>query len=148
MKLFNREKSDAVIIVGCGRFGAALATTGSNRKLNITVIDIDTAAFNNLPASYRGFSIEGDGTDMNTLETAGILSADVLVAATDDDNTNLMIAQIAKQHYKVEHVVARIYDDSKEVSCGQIGIETVCPVVLSISEAQEIIFNAKEEKAV
>lgn len=148
MKLFNRIKSDALIIVGCGRFGVALATTDYNQKQKVTVIDIDTAAFNNLPESYRGFSIEGDGTDMKTLEAAGILSADVLVAATDDDNTNLMIAQIAKQHYKVDYVVARIYDDSKKVSYGQMDIKTVCPVLLSISEAQVDIFNAKEEKAV
>jgi len=148
MKLFNSKKSDNVIIVGCGRFGAALASTGYNQNQNVTVIDIYTAAFKNLPESYHGFSIEGDGTDMNTLETAGILCADVLVAATDDDNANLMIAQIAKQHYNVNHVVARIYDDSKKVSCDQIGIEMVCPVLLSISEAQKVIFNTKEEKAV
>ncbi len=148
MKFFNREKSDTVIIVGCGRLGADLAITSSNQKQNVTVIDIDTSAFNNLPESYRGFSIEGDGLDMNTLETAGILRANVLVAATDDDNANLMIAQIAKRHYKVELVVARIYDESKRVSCDKMGIETICPVLLSLSEAQKVIFSAKEEKAV
>ena len=79
---------------------------------------------------------------------AGIRCADVLVAATDDDNANLMIAQIAKQHYKVEHVVARIYDDSKKVSYDPIDIETVCPVLLSVNETQKVIFDVREEKAI
>ena len=122
--------------------------TSSNQRQNVTVIDINSSAFHNLPESYCGFSIEGDGLDMNTLEAAGILCADVLIAAMDDDNANLMIAQIAKQHYKIGLVIARIYDESKRVSCDKTGIETICPVLLSISEAQEMMFDAKEEKAV
>ena len=148
MKLFNREPCKHMIIIGCGHLGSALASISSDQNQIVSIVDIDENSFKKLPSSYKGYSIEGDGTDTDVLEIAGARTADVLIAATDDDNTNIMIAQIAKQHYHIQNVVARVYDTSKNAVYDQMDIEAVCPELLSLNEVRKVLLNVREEKAV
>lgn len=148
MKFFNKEKTERTIIAGCGGFGIALACAGLDQNQQVTVIDKDAQSFYNLPESFRGYTIEGDATDAEVLEMAGIRSADVLIAATDDDSVNLMISQIARQRYNVKNIISRIYDTSRKILYDQMNITVVCPVQLSVREAEKVWFHREEEKAV
>lgn len=148
MRFFGREKDESVIIIGCGRLGRNLAYAISGQGQDVTVIDRDETALKKLPSSYRGSVLAGDGTDTDILELAGIRNAGSLIAATGDEAANIMIAQIASRRYQIKNVLAYIDDMSKTISCQGMNIITVCPTVLSVNEAQRVLFNAKEEKAV
>jgi trk system potassium uptake protein TrkA len=70
--------------------------------------------------------------DTGVLEEAGVKDADVLIAATDGDNTNLVIAQVATERYHVPHVAARIQDPARADAFGDRGFEVVSPVKMAI----------------
>lgn len=95
------------IIVGGGRVGRALATRLENRGENVVLIDENPAIVDGL--RQDGFAAhEGDGTDDETLQNAGIEDAKIAVATTADDDTNLLVCQLARTKYDVETVVARV----------------------------------------
>ncbi len=147
MKIFNREKRESVIIVGCGRFGSKLAAILANQNDTVSIIDIDENSFSKLPDTYHEFCIDGDATDTDILELAGIKTADVLIALTNDDNTNIMVAQIAREYYKVNQVIAKIDDTSKEACYAQNGITAICPLLLSLNEFERIFKTEKEGRS-
>ena len=66
------------------------------------------------------------------LEEAGIEDADVLIAATDGDNTNLVVAQVAKERYHVSHVAARIQDPARASAYAGRGFHVISPVKMAI----------------
>jgi trk system potassium uptake protein TrkA len=99
-----------VVIMGCGRVGAQLATILDSEKHKITILDINGHSFRRLPPNFSGTALLGDGTDQETLKKADIHEADAFVAVTEGDNRNVMAAQIAKYIFKVPRVICRIYD--------------------------------------
>ena len=84
------HKTKTIIIAGASRFGAGLAGKLSGRNTRIVVIDLNEDAFRKLPDDFGGYQIVGDGTDEDLLKQAGIESAEVFIAATDDDNINIL----------------------------------------------------------
>ena len=62
-----------------------------------------------------------------TLIEAGIEDADVFIASTDGDNTNLVIAQIAQRRFEIPRVIARVLDPARAAWYGEQGLETICP---------------------
>ncbi len=95
------------IIVGGGRVGRALATRLVNRGENVHIVDRDADTVATL--REEGFTAhEGNGTDAETLESVGIENAKIVVAATPDDDANLLVSQLAHTKYEVEDVVARV----------------------------------------
>lgn len=146
MRLFDSKKDGTILIIGCGRLGNSLACAMSSKEWDVTVIDPDETALKRLPSSYSGSVLLGDGTDSDILEFAGIRKADALVAATDDDATNIMIAQIADCHYPVKNILAYINDISKAISCSEMNITVLCPAALSVYEAQRVLLHDKEAK--
>lgn len=143
MKQVNKRKN--VIVVGCGSIGAALANAALKRDQNVTVIDQCETSFVRLTSSYSGFTLVGDGTETAALESAGIQDTDVLIAATDDDDINIMISQIAASHYKIKHVLAKVADINKKKAYDGLKIQTVCPALLSVKEAEKELFDSKDE---
>lgn len=116
-----------IIIMGCGRVGARLATFLDEDGHKVTVLDNDTYSFRRLPASFSGTALYGNGTDEESLKKAGIEEADVFVAVTQGDNRNVMACQIAKHIFKVPRVVSRIYDPLREEMYSALGLETISP---------------------
>jgi len=95
------------IIVGGGRVGRALATRLEKRGENVHIVDQHSGTVDALRED--GFTAhEGDGTDADTLEAAGIENAKLVVAATPDDDVNLLVSQLARTKFDVEDVVARV----------------------------------------
>ena len=140
MKLFSAKNfSEYSIIVGCGRLGANLANTLSDEGSNVLIIDKNKNAFRKLSPSFGGLAVTGDGTDSDVLQEAQIDKADVLVVVTNNDNVNVMIAQIAREIFKVKRVIARLYDPERECIYREFNIDTICPAVLSVKEINKIL---------
>jgi trk system potassium uptake protein TrkA len=118
-----------VVIVGCGRVGAYLATSLAQRGDRVAVIDNDQNAFSRLDEDFTGTSIRGTGIDEDVLRSAGIMSADAFLAVTNWDNTNLMAAQVARSVFGVKMVAARVYDPVRAEIFANMGIITICPTL-------------------
>jgi trk system potassium uptake protein TrkA len=124
-------KQKYVIIIGCGRLGALLANRLSIKGNSMVVVDNVADNFSQLGSDFSGFTIEGDATEVSVLRKSGIEKANMLLAVTNNDNINLMIAQIAKEIYHVPDVVARVYDPKRVVVYNNMNINTICPILLA-----------------
>ena len=113
-----------VVIVGCGRTGAALTELLVQAKHDVTVIDVDRAALSRLSQPFKGTTLQGNGTDMDILRQAGIDKADAFIALTEGDNRNLMAAQVAKQIFGVKTVIAKVNDPIRAHTYRRHGIST------------------------
>lgn len=134
--IWNRKKT--IMIGGCSRFGAGLAGELSEHGADVIIIDKDEDAFRKLPPNFSGFQIVGSVTDPDILESAGIREASVVAAATDDDNINCMLAQMARCIYDVGEVFARLNDPDKEHLIGGLNIKAIYPSRLSIEKFKEL----------
>jgi trk system potassium uptake protein TrkA len=119
-----------IIIMGCGRVGAQLASLLDADGHKITVLDVDAHSFRRLPPSFSGTALVGDGTDEEMLRKAGIGEADAFVAVTQGDNRNVMAAQIAKHVFNVSKVLCRIYDPLRKDVYEALGLEAVSPTTV------------------
>ena len=115
-----------VIVVGCGRVGSSLATMLSSNGRNVCVIDTKADAFSALGRNFNGATLQGLGFDEGVLVRAGIEDCDVVAAVTSNDNTNLMVVEVARRIFGVEHAIARLYNTNRERAYGQLGIDYVC----------------------
>ena len=114
-----------IIIIGCGRVGARLASLLSSSGHSVVVSDKNPEAFERLEPSFKGKTIEGVGFDRKTLLDAGIEQADALAAVTNGDNSNVVVASIAAQDFHVPRVVARINDPVRAETFPKLGITTI-----------------------
>ena len=124
-----------ILIIGCGRVGAELATTLDKRGHDISIIDRDENSFDMLPGDFSGFTTVGVPIDSDALKRAGIESCDAVCAVTGNDNMNIMAAQVAHEVFGIKKVFSRIRDISKGRICEQMGIHIVCPTSLVVSAA-------------
>ncbi|MBQ9022068.1 MAG: TrkA family potassium uptake protein [Eggerthellaceae bacterium] len=123
-----------IIVVGCGRVGSRLASMLSENDNNVCVIDQNPAAFDNLGSSFNGTTLEGVGFDEDVLVRAGVETADCVAAVTQRDNTNLMVAEVAKRIYAVPHVITRLYNPGHERTYEQLGLDYICGTSLVAEE--------------
>ncbi|PKN39563.1 MAG: potassium transporter TrkA [Deltaproteobacteria bacterium HGW-Deltaproteobacteria-20] len=128
-----------VVVVGCGRLGAHLASRLSVRGVDVVVVDLNEAAFQSLSPEFGGFRFAGDATELAVLRKARVEEADTIIVTTRDDNTNMMVAQVAKQVLGVPQALARVFDPSREAIYHGLEIETVCPTMLAADAAVEIL---------
>lgn len=119
-----------VIILGCGRVGATLASMMDRENHQVTVIDSSNDSFRRLDSSFKGETLLGNGVDEDVLIKAGIREADAFAAVTNGDNRNIMASQIVKEIFGVKKVVCRIYDPMRQDTYNELGLETICPTVV------------------
>ena len=117
-----------VVVVGCGRVGSALARSLTEGGHTVAVIDKRPEAFARLPAGFTGTTIAGIGFDRDRLIEAGIETAAALASVTNGDNSNILIARVARETFGIENVVARIYDPRRAAIYQRLGIATVATV--------------------
>ncbi len=140
MKLLSNKADDGhIIIVGCGRLGANLANTLSDDGKSVVIIDQNKDAFRKLSDSFGGIILTGDATEISVLNEAGIKKAASVISVTNNDNTNIMVAQLAKELFHMNQVVARLYDPERECVYQEFGIDTICPAVLSTKEIDKLL---------
>ncbi|HSQ17850.1 MAG TPA: NAD-binding protein, partial [Anaerolineales bacterium] len=99
-----------IIVVGCGRVGAELAYRLYKRGNQVTVIDYQSSAFNNLPGDFRGRTIQGEVLNQQVLHRAGIEKADGMALVTSSDTVNAVVAHAAKAVYGINNIIVRNYD--------------------------------------
>ncbi|MEJ8737014.1 NAD-binding protein [Erysipelotrichaceae bacterium HCN-30851] len=139
MSFFNSNKKDYTVIIGCERLGSKLANTLSDEDRDVLIVDECKDSFRRLSANFGGLTISGDGMDITVLKEAKIDKSDALIVVTDDENVNIMIAQIAKKLFNCKKVTVRLYDIEKKVLCDDMGIETLCPVMLSVENIKSLM---------
>lgn len=117
-----------VVIAGCGRVGSSLATSLERLGHSVSVVDKAAKAFERLKPDFGGKRIVGFAFDREVLEEAGIKDAEAFASVTSGDNSNILSARVAKEHYRVPQVVARIYDPRRAQIYQRLGIQTVATV--------------------
>lgn len=133
--------------MGCGRVGARVASLLDHTGNDVTVIDIDSRAFQRLPTTFGGDTIIGTGIDEDVLRRAGIEEADAFIAVTNGDNRNIMAAQVARLIFNVPEVVCRIYDPVREDTYRRLGLTTVCPTTTISAMILDSVMRATDDDA-
>src|SRR5712692_10568023 len=98
------------IVIGCGRVGSSVALGLDREGWDVTAIDGKEEALMRLGEHWAGGFIVGHGMDSDVLRRAGIDDADAVVVATNGDNTNIVIGQVAAKRFGISCVVVRILD--------------------------------------
>lgn len=127
------------VIVGCGRLGSILASELSQKGSRVVLIDRDQRSFSLLDARFSGFRLTGDAVEVDVLQAADLAEAGCLLATTQKDTINLMVAQVAKVVFSVPKVLARVYDPKRGILYRKFGIETICPTSLAAQEFLRVI---------
>lgn len=117
-----------VVVVGCGRVGSGLARILEDGGHAVAVVDKAQKAFRRLPEGFSGRTVLGVGFDRDRLREAGIEEAGALAAVTSGDNSNIMVARVAREVFGVERVIARIYDPRRAAIYEKLGIPTIATV--------------------
>lgn len=117
-----------MVVVGCGRVGSGLARILEDGGHTVAVVDKAQKAFRRLPEGFSGRTVLGVGFDRDRLLEAGIEDAGALAAVTSGDNSNIMVARVAREVFGVERVIARIYDPRRAAIYEKLGIPTIATV--------------------
>ena len=117
-----------IVIMGCGRVGAALAQSLVRLEHSVAIIDQDKLAFRRLGDNFAARQVVGMGFDRDTLVSAGIEQADAFAAVSSGDNSNIIAARVARETFGVTRVIARIYDPKRAEVYERLGIPTVATV--------------------
>jgi trk system potassium uptake protein TrkA len=134
-----------VVIVGCGRVGSGLARIIEDKGHSVAIVDKDPRAFRRLHSGFGGKQVVGVGFDRERLEEAGIYGADAVAAVTSGDNSNILIARVARETFGIERVVARIYDPRRAIIYERLGIPTIATVQWTIDRVLRRLIPETEE---
>lgn len=142
-------KRGTIVIVGCSNMGAGIASMLAEQGKDVKIIDLCSSAFEKLETNSQIEQIIGDGTDIDILIQCGIEQAAVFLAATDKDRTNMMIAEIVKEAFKVPKVIARIYDfKSNAHFMEHSNVKPIYPNLLEIKELEKYFAGREEHETV
>lgn len=138
------------LIVGAGRVGAAVAKATLAAGHEVSVLDIDPLSHERLDHDQSiswedagGSFTVGHGIEVEALQEAGIEKADLFIASTRGDNTNLVIAQIAQRRYQVPKVIVRVADPRRAAWYSEQGLHTICATAIAIDMFTEAVVGAK-----
>jgi trk system potassium uptake protein len=128
-----------IVIVGCGRVGSTLAENLDADGHEVIIFDVKTAAFDRLPATFKGAAVRGDGTDEEVLHRNGADGADIFLALTEGDNRNVMAAQVATETLAVTQVIAKINDPVRAAAYAELGVVTLCRTNLMVDTVAQYL---------
>jgi trk system potassium uptake protein TrkA len=134
-----------VVIVGCGRVGILLTQELVKAGHEVAVIDKNASAFDRLPPGFVAQTFVGLGFDRDVLEEAGIKEADAFLAVSNGDNSNIVSARVAREHYHVPKVVARIYDPMRADIYERLNIPTVSTTRWGVKQMMLMLTHPREE---
>jgi trk system potassium uptake protein TrkA len=143
-----------VLVTGAGRVGSAVATSALREGHTVSVLDEDPLSHERLDVEL-GRSWEeaggrftiGTALEMDALVEAGVEQADVFIASTNGDNTNLVVAQIAQRRFDVPKVIARVLDPRRAAWYAEQGMHTICPTQIAIEQLERVAFAEAEGAA-
>lgn len=135
------------VVIGCGRVGSASAKALQAEGWDVTAIDEKEEALGRLGEDWSGDFVVGHGMDLEVLRRAGMEEADAVIVATDGDNTNLVVAQIAQKRFGVSNVVVRVLDPGRATFYDTLGLRTICPTSRAIRALIEAVTTFEEAPA-
>jgi trk system potassium uptake protein len=130
-----------IIVVGCGRVGSELAFRLSQNGQIVAVVDCSISSFDNLPAGFRGRTVEGDGLSQDTLRRAGIENADAVAVVTNSDSLNAVIAHVARTAFKIQNVVVRNYDTNWRPLHEAFDLQAVAPSSWGAQRIEALLYH-------
>ncbi len=133
-----------VIVVGCGRVGSAVALELDRTGWEVTAIDENEDALQRLGEHWSGGFVVGHGMDVDVLREAGIEDADAVVVATNGDNTNLVVGQIAQKQFDIQTTIVRVLDPARAKVYASLGLRTICPTSTAIDFLTEAVRKSAE----
>jgi trk system potassium uptake protein len=136
-----------VLVIGCGRVGSAVALELDRLGWNVIAIDEKEDALHRLGEHWSGGFVVGHGMDIDVLREAGIEEADAVVVATDGDNTNLVIGQLAQKRFNIEMTVVRVLDPYRAELYQELGLWTVSPTSTAIKTLTSAVQSSVEKQA-
>ena len=132
-----------ILIMGAGRVGLNLASFLISDGQDVIIIENNKNLCNNAVQELDALVICGSGTETKTLEEAGIENVDVFVAATGNDEVNLLACILVKK-YDVSKVIARVSDPAHENAFKNVGIDfVVSPELTTASYLEKLIIRPK-----
>jgi trk system potassium uptake protein TrkA len=134
-----------IVIMGCGRVGIFLTQELCRTGHQVSVIDHSASAFGHLPPGFEAKTVVGVGFDREVLEEAGIREADAFIAVSNGDNSNIVSARVAREHYHVPTVIARIYDPARAAIYERLNIPTVATTRWGVNQILLMLTHAREE---
>jgi trk/ktr system potassium uptake protein len=114
-----------IIIAGAGKVGWNLARELRDADHEVTVIESDRARYLTVEEELEHNVHYGDASELWVLERAGVVRADMVIAVTGDDEDNILISQVAKEKYLVEHTIARVNNPRNVEHFDLLGIRPV-----------------------
>jgi trk system potassium uptake protein TrkA len=117
-----------VIVAGGGKVGANLVRSLVRLGHELTLVEQRRDRFEALEEEFEHQAMLGDATELHVLERAGIARPpDIVIAATGDDEDNIVICQLAREKYGVPKVIARVNDPRNQPHFDLLGISpTIC----------------------
>ena len=131
-----------VIVVGCGRLGAELASRLDQQGHKVVVVDPNGSAFQNLPQDFRGRTVEGEVLNGDVLSRLGIERADGLAAVTNSDTLNAVVAHTARTVYHTPNVVVRNYDSRWRAMHEAFGVQVISSTIWGAQRIEELLYYA------
>jgi trk system potassium uptake protein TrkA len=137
------------LVIGCGRVGSSVARQLADEGWDVTAVDEKEEALGRLGEKWAGGFVVGHGMDIEVLRRAGIEDADAVVVATNGDNTNVVVAQVAQKRFDNRCVVVRVLDPARAKVFRELGLRTVCPTDTAIETLMDGVRScvAPEAKA-
>ncbi|MDR9380256.1 MAG: Trk system potassium transporter TrkA [Natronomonas sp.] len=130
------------VIVGAGEVGTSIARSLAADH-DVVVIDIDPDRAEQLKYDLDVMTLTGDGTSLSTLRTANIEAADLFIASTDDDRTNLVACETAKtvgDPFTIARTKSVEYLETWELTEKAFGVDfMVCSDLLSAENIVRVI---------
>jgi trk system potassium uptake protein TrkA len=138
-----------ILVVGAGRVGAAVAKSSLASGHTVSVLDEDPLSHERLDAGQAtswedagGRFTVGTAIEIDALLAAGIAEADIFIAATRGDNTNILVGQIAQKRFGVQHVIVRVLDPARSDWYAEQGLHTICAVKLGIKMFEQAVLES------
>lgn len=134
-----------IIIIGCGKVGASLADQLVSQGHDVVIIESDNRLIQNAD-EIDCIKITGVPIDRDVLKQAGIETADVLCAVTQNDNINIMVAQIASEIFSVPRIITRIFNPASREVFEQFNLNTICSTELTVQAFLRKIAGETQEQ--
>lgn len=133
-----------IIVVGCGKVGANLASRLIEQEHDVIIVENDAKLMQNA-TDLDCIKITGVPIDRDILKQAGIETADILCAVTQTDNINIMVAQIATDVFAVPKVLTRVFNPANTDVFAAFGLDTICSTELTVQAFLRKISDEKNE---
>lgn len=134
-----------IIVVGCGKVGLNLSTSLVRQGHDVVIVESDSKMLQ-AAADLDCIRIPGVPIDRDVLRNAGIETADILCAMTQNDNINIMVSQIADEIFKVPQIITRIFNPENRQVFDEFRLNTICSTSLTVEAVLRKIGGEENEK--